>query len=275
MSVESWTASRTIGEQGASVAAWLALAAARPEQRTSEDMDSSHVLEGDCSETAKAALFSLRGDLMNIRVLTMSELARGSSQDALLSGVMTAVGSGTWPQGLEEFKRVAGSLTVADGVLLYGDRVVVPESLKPEVLATLHGGHQGVSSMMGRAGQAVWWPGLSADITHVRDRCLECNRNAPSQQKEPPAPLPEVQYPFQMVCSDYMDVRGQGYLVLVDRYSGWPIVHDAKKATARELVRAVQEVCTTFGVPEELSSDGGPQFMSSGLKEFCRLWGIR
>ena len=73
MNVEFWSASsRTIGQQGAFVAAWLALVEARPEQLTPEEVEASRGLEEDCSETGEAALCSLRGDLLSIRVLTMS-----------------------------------------------------------------------------------------------------------------------------------------------------------------------------------------------------------
>jgi hypothetical protein len=68
------------------------------------------------------------------------------------------------------------------------------------------------------------------EVAMVRGLCLECNRNTPSQQKEPPARIPEVEYPFQMICGDYMEIKGHSYLVLVDRYSGWPIVHQAGTA---------------------------------------------
>ena len=64
---------------------------------------------------------------MSLWVLTMSELARESSRDNQLLGVMEAMGCGTWPQELEEFRRVASSLSVAEGILLYGDRVVFTE----------------------------------------------------------------------------------------------------------------------------------------------------
>ena len=87
--------------------------------------------------------------------------------------------------------------------------------------------------------------------------------------------MPVVQYPFQMVWGDYFDLKGYTYLVLVDRYSGWPVVHQACKMSSSELIRVLKEVCTTYGVMEELSSDGGPQFVSAEFRQFCELWGIR
>ena len=79
--------------------------------------------------------------------------------------------------------------------------------------------------MAARADAAVWWPGLREELAKVRERCLECQTKSPSQLKEPPVDPPNPQYPFQMMCGDYFTLRGREYLVLVDRYSGWPSVH--------------------------------------------------
>ena len=88
----------------------------------------------------------------------------------------------------------------------------------------------------GRAASSVWWPGLYEDISKVRSGCWRCDSNAPSQPKEPPVPLPVVEYPFQQVCSDYFSLEGVQYLVMVDRYSGWPSVHQARDANDKELI---------------------------------------
>ena len=90
---------------------------------------------------------------------------------------------------------------------------------------------------------------------------------------KPPTKLPEVVYPFQHVCADYFSLKGLVYLVIIDRYSGRPIVHQARKAGV--LVKIFQELCTTFGVPEELASDGGLKFVTEEVKNFCLVWGIR
>ena len=38
---------------------------------------------------------------------------------------------------------------------------------------------------------------------------------------------------------------------------------------------ALRQVFATFGVPEEISSDGGPEFTARESKDFYRRWGIR
>ena len=164
-------------------------------------------------------------------------------------------------------------MTVVEGVIVYQGKSVVPLALRAEVLATLHSGHQGVTNMWGRAAAAVWWPGLYEDISRVRTQCWRCDSNAPSQPKEPPVPLPRVDYPFQHICSDYFSLEGRQYLIMVDRYSGWPSVYRAKEANGRKLVKLMRTHCETFGVPEELASDEGSTYTSHRTQEFLKTWG--
>ena len=84
-------------------------------------------------------------------------------------------------------------LASEENVLTYDDRVIIPKSLRLEVLETLHSGHQGTTSMTARTGDVVWWPGLREELSKVRGRCLECQANAPSQPKEPPVDPPNPQ----------------------------------------------------------------------------------
>ena len=41
------------------------------------------------------------------------------------------------------------------------------------------------------------------------------------------------------------------------------------------LVRHLSSFSATFGVPEEISSDGGPEFTAKGTQDFLPLWGVR
>ena len=40
------------------------------------------------------------------------------------------------------------------------------------------------------------------------------------------------------------------------------------------LIKCLRKWFSTFGVPKELSSDGGPEFSASATSEFLRKWGI-
>ena len=58
-----------------------------------------------------------------------------------------------------EFFQYRDKLYPRDGVLLYDDRLVIPEGLREKVLDVLHPAHQGKLSMLHRVALTVFWPG--------------------------------------------------------------------------------------------------------------------
>ena len=177
------------------------------------------------------------------------------------------------PKDLREYHKYREGLSTTDGVIIHGNRVVVPPCLRPQILKILHSAHQGVTSMMSRAENSVFWPGISTDIRELREQCNSCNRMAPSQPSAPPTPLQPPAYPFQLICADYFHFRGQNYLVIVDRYSNWPIVEHAADGS-KGLITSLRRTFVTFGIPEELASDGGPEFIATDTRRFLRDWGV-
>ena len=61
----------------------------------------------------------------------------------------------TWPEELREFYLARKSLTIQGPMVLYKERIVIPASLRQEVLDVLYSSHGGVSSMVARASRSV------------------------------------------------------------------------------------------------------------------------
>jgi len=59
---------------------------------------------------------------------------------------------------------ITSELTVVNGLLMRGNRTVIPLALRVEILNKLHTGHQGITKCRERARQSVWWPGLSKQL---------------------------------------------------------------------------------------------------------------
>ena len=97
---------------------------------------------------------------------------------------------------------------------------------------------------------------------------------APSQPNAPPTPPTHPAYPFQCLAADYFHYRGRNYLVAVDRYSNWPIVEEAANGVAG-LTAALRRIFVTYGISDELTSDGGPEFSSQVTSTFLHNWGVR
>lgn len=76
------------------------------------------------------------------------------------------------------------------------------------------------------------------------------------------------------MCSDYFHYKGHSYLVSVDRYSNWPIV-EKSTGGAQPLIDILRRTFVTYGIPDELASDGGPEFVATATKIFLAVWGVR
>ena len=67
--------------------------------------------------------------------------------------------------------------------------------------------------------------------------------------------------------------EGSAYLVLVDRFSGWPIVSQASSG-ATGLTQVLRETFATFGIPSTLTTDGGPEFTAHATRDLLTSWGV-
>ena len=81
-------------------------------------------------------------------------------------------------------------LAVLVGVIYRGMRIVIPPSMRPAMLAIIHGTHLEIVKCKQRAREALYWPGMSAQIEEKVKDCTTCHDYAPAQQKEPLIPSP-------------------------------------------------------------------------------------
>jgi len=215
----------------------------------------------------------------DLKCITWEDVKTATASDDGLNSLLQIIETGfpnkrsMLPKAASSFFPHRDSLYTMDGVILYRDRIVIPPSLRQTVLETLHSAHQGVSSMNARAEGSIFWPGISNDILSFRASCHHCNQMMPSQPSAPPTPLQTPSYPFQYICADYFSYKGRSYLVLVDRYSNWPIV-ETNSNDARGLLTCLRRNFTTYGIPEEIATDGGPQFTAEPTRKFLKQWGV-
>ncbi len=174
---------------------------------------------------------------------------------------------------LRPYYKLKDELYAVDGVPFLDRRMFIPRSLRRGVLSFLHAAHQGTSGMKRVASARFWWLGMDADIDQVRSQCRHCNEMATSNVREPLLDCKEPEYPWQLIVMDYFDQEGKHFLVVADRYTGWPELfrQDSKAVT---LVRTCRGLFAQFGIPEEIANDGGSPFTSYEWKQFLRQWDI-
>lgn len=235
----------------------------------------------DKAESLMAA--AIHRDTSALTSITWDQLAAATKKDIDMLTLLEAIHHG-FPDdtrhvpSVAQFWQYRHGLHESDGVIVYNDRAVIPPSLRHAVLATLHSAHQGVSMMGARARSIVFWPGMTEDIIRTRAECRDCITNAPSQPSLPSTPSIPPSTPFEKVFADFFDCAGQHYLVIGDRLSGWCDVftspHGSPQSGSSGLISCLRNYFARFGVPEEISSDGGPEFVATATNGFLSRWGV-
>ena len=87
-------------------------------------------------------------------------------------------------------------------------------------------------------------------------------------------PSPEPEYPWQLAVLDYFELTGCYYLVIADRYTGWPELY-RQNGKAITLTKTCRNLFAQFGIPEEIASDGGGPLSSYEWSQFLKQWAIR
>jgi hypothetical protein len=207
------------------------------------------------------------------------EVKRRTARDPVLSRVYEATMRG-WNDAMDKdltpyFSR-REEITVHQGCLLWGIRVIIPEPLRKEILTMIHEGHLGVVKMKAIARSHVWWPGIDADIEECAKKCSGCmdHRNAAPEAPIHPWEFPDR--PWQRIHVDFAGpFLGSMFLIIVDAHSKWPEVINMNKTTAAHTIEVLRTVFARNGLPEHVISDNGPQFVSEEFQLFMKSNSIR
>ena len=106
---------------------------------------------------------------------TLEKIRRAQENDAVCS-LITQFALHGWPelanlQGeVKKFFPFGGEITVFEGLLLRGYRLIIPQSLRQEMLMKIHQGHLGIVKCRERAKHSLWWPNLSSELENLKER---------------------------------------------------------------------------------------------------------
>ena len=165
-------------------------------------------------------------------------------------------------------------LSIDNGIILKGsDQVLIPKSMRPFILESLHAGHLGRDKCRLRAKTSVFWNGISNDIERYVASCSSCQKHAGSQRKEPLMPKEVPPCPWHTIATDFFEINGVEYLLVADQFSKFPFVKRmGSSATSKSTIAYFKELLSLYGVPEIVYSDNGTQYTSYEFRKFAERW---
>lgn len=241
--------------------------------------------EGDmrCADAGAAILdrasyvnFVVEGSLP----VTLEQLREETSKDVTLNKVITFVFNG-WPKktqdiNLKPYHACRLQLSVENGCLMRGHKVVIPTKLQNAILTELHQSHLGIVKTKAEARSRVWFPKIDVALERMIGSCDVCIQMRPTPARAPIAHWDYPPQPFYRVHIDFLGpINGCTHLIVVDAYSKWVEVYNMKCATtSTATIERLYDFMSRFGIPHTLVSDNGTSFTSREFESFCKLNGI-
>ena len=174
------------------------------------------------------------------------------------------------PKDLRQFYPFCDELIVDGDFIFKGDRLFVPQIVRPEMIERSHASHIGVNGCIRRAREAVFWPGMTSDIdTYVR-KCSVCQRWRDDSQKEPLISHTVPSRAWAKVGIDLMELNQQTYLITVDYFTNYFEIDRLEGKKSADVIYRLKQHFARHGIPEVVFSDNGPPFNGSEFRIFSQ-----
>ena len=158
---------------------------------------------------------------------------------------------------------------MCNGILMYGEWVIITTVLTKKNLKDFHTRHPGMNRIKALMRSYVYWPGMDKDIENMVKSC----KSWASVAKELPIkfnPWLKTDKPWLRLNIDYVGpIKGTYFFVIVDSFMKWPEVLKCETSTTKTTIKVLPELFARFGLPETIVSDNGTPFTE--FENFCEL----
>ena len=169
------------------------------------------------------------------------------------------------PPELQLYWTFREELSIEDGLILKGTRIVIPSKQCQAILKQIHKGHLGLNKCKLRGKETVYWPRLNTELEDLVLNCQLCLKYSTAKHKLDPSlalgqevPL----YPWTKLATDISYFEEASYLLIVDYTSHYPVVCKLTSMAGQHIASNFKMICSEYGWPETIVSDNGPCYTS-------------
>ena len=165
-------------------------------------------------------------------------------------------------------------------------QLVLPQQCHQAVLQLAHdvpmAGHMGITRTKDRLLQRYYWPGVFTDIANYCRSCEVCqksNSKCPTRAKMVSMPL--IEQPFQRIAMDVVGPlprtqRGNRFILTICDYATrYPEAIALPSVEAPRVAKELVNLFSHVGIPDEILTDQGTNFMSTMMEEIYHLLHIK
>ena len=179
------------------------------------------------------------------------------------------------PDSIKAYFSFRDELSVCTGIILKGhNRIVIPESLRPQAINILHNkAHLGLSKTLERASMCVYWPGITDAIKDSVSACKPCLTFSSKQQHELYV-SDTVSQPWSNLSLDNFEFQGQHFIMVLGISTKFFVVRPVWSLNTDYTIQTLTSVFSEQGLPLSIRCDRGRNFVSDLFQQYCQHLGI-
>lgn len=212
--------------------------------------------------------------------VSMSRIIEETAKDKTLRGVQKYIRRGGIPKSkpsLGAYRKFQDQITIADGLVMKQDKVILPEVLWGKAIDKAHqGGHPGINNLKKRIRSHFWIPGLNKLAEEKIKTCKMCQQFTNTGSKQPQKLILPPKEAWQEVSIDLFGPMpdSKHVVVIQDVKTRFPDAKIISSTGARHVIPAIADTYARYGHPDKHRTDNGPPFNSKEFREFSDNHGI-
>ena len=163
-------------------------------------------------------------------------------------------------------------VVMAIRLLLRGTGLIIPKSLREQVLQLALEGHQSIVKTKNRLRFKVWWPKMDTEAERLCRKCHGCQVTREPKKPEHMLRVVPPSGPSQDCACDILGPlpSGEYIFVIVDYFSRYYEIAVLKSVTTEKDILALIPIFSRFGLPLTLHTENGPQFISNEFEQYLK-----
>ena len=191
------------------------------------------------------------------RAIVINKIREDTSKDKELLALAETIRTGNWQRtevDLRQYYDMRAEIYEADGILLRGDRIIPPSSLRKRIINVAHNqGHLGTRKTKEIIRNKYWFPSMNQQIENIVQICFNCQIATNTFHTKPAKMTKRPQQPWDQLdfCGPFPS--GEYAMVLTDQFSRYPEVEFIRSTATAPIREKLKKIFATHGVPKTAS----------------------
>ena len=177
---------------------------------------------------------------------------------------------------LKCFSKMFNKLSIIKDLIVKGNRIYIPSSLRKKLLNAARERHQGIIKTKQLLRSKIWHPQMDREIELLIQNCLPCQAATLQNCQEPLEMTQLPSEPWEQIAVEFKGLLpSEDYLlVIIDEYLRFVETEMKKSTSMKSAIPKVDKVFSLFHIPLKVKSDNGLSFDCGDFDKYAKYLGF-